>query len=235
MTGRSVFRPPLWATLVTPVVVSACLTLGFWQLGRGDEKTRLRDQLADAQAPTDTLTALSLPDPDAIRRVRAVGTYLPERTLLLDGQSHAAQAGYRIWTPLRLDDGALVIVDRGWLPRAQGATPPPPPEGAAQVAGHWRTLPEPGLRLADSNPCLPDVAFPATVLYPTAAQIECLLGERIVPGLLLLDPALSGGFVRAWTHTGVPPERHYAYAVQWFALAALAAALYVFLNRKRTP
>ena len=63
--------------------------------------------------------------------------------------------GYRVWTPLRLADGAWLVVDRGWvaahpdrrrLPEiAVGAEP-------REVSGFWRPLPRPGLRLATDRP-----------------------------------------------------------------------------------
>lgn len=233
MTARRIFRPPLWASLLTPAAVAAGVALGVWQLGRGVAKARLQEELTSAAPASETLTARSSPAAETIRRVRAAGRYLPDRTLLLDGQSHAGQPGYHAWTPLRLADGGLVLVDRGWVATPADALAAPP-DGVA-IEGYWRPLPEPGLRLAASNPCPPRPPFPARVLYPTHAQLECILGERVVPGLLLLDTHAGGGFVRAWHAMRVPPQRHYAYAAQWFMLALLAAVLYVAVNFKRMP
>jgi cytochrome oxidase assembly protein ShyY1 len=44
---------------------------------------------------------------------------------------------------------------------------------------------------------------------------------------LLTDPAPSSGFVREWTPNVMPPERHAAYAFQWFALAVATIAIFI--------
>ena len=45
--------------------------------------------------------------------------------------------------------------------------------------------------------------------------------------MLLLDPAPDSGFVRAWTPNVMPPERHRAYAFQWFAFVVVALAIFI--------
>jgi surfeit locus 1 family protein len=151
--------------------------------------------------------------------VRVHGHYVAGRSLRLDSQSHGDQPGFDVWTPLRTDDGALVMVDRGWLPHAQIAAPiPAPPDHPLEVSGLWRALPVPGIRLGDAN--CPAPAWPHTVEYPTLDDLRCLLGETPLPGLLLLSPQADGGFLRDWHPApGFPPMRHYAYAVQWVALS----------------
>lgn len=217
---------------MTAVAVAACAALSAWQVGRGSDKARLRAQLS-AGGSAEALTAQAPPPaPMAWRRVTAAGEYLAGRSLLLDGQSHAGRPGYHAWTPLRLADGGLALVDRGWV--ADPAAASEPPAGSVRVRGIWRDLPEPGLRLANAQ-CPEQKAFPMVVLYPTAADLECLLGERGLPGLLLLDPAEPGGFVREWGTPGMSPSRHYAYAAQWLALAFTAVVFYLVLNLKRRP
>ncbi|MCD6062003.1 MAG: hypothetical protein K0S16_2314, partial [Moraxellaceae bacterium] len=48
------------------------------------------------------------------------------------------------------------------------------------------------------------------------------------------------GFVRDWSPSarlGIPPEKHYAYAFQWFSLAAavLVVLIAVNLRKERSP
>ena len=53
-------------------------------------------------------------------------------------------------------------------------------------------------------------------------------------GMLQLDADADHGFIREWSDLGIPPSRHYGYAVQWGALALTALILYLLLNLKRT-
>lgn len=234
MTARRIFRPPLWATLLTAAGVASFGALGVWQSQRGLQKARFQAQLEQAPAGSAALSSRSAPGEDfAWRRVTAAGRYVDERTLLLDGQGHQGRPGRHVWTPLRLADGTLVLVDRGWIALDAPATAAP--AGDVVVQGLWRSLPRPGLRLESHGNCPEARKFPAVVQYPTTADLACLLGEPALNGVLLLDARAPGGYVRAWAAAGLPPARHYAYAAQWFALALTALVLYAVLNLKRAP
>lgn len=228
------FRAPAWAWLLVLSAAALFATLGTWQLGRGLAKARLATDAADTTTPVVALTSASAAPP-AMTLVRATvtGRYEPERQLLQQGQSRAQQPGQHVWTPFALRDGARVLVNRGWVP-ADAKGEPPPPAGEVTLHGFWRTLPEPGLRLGDDlADCPAQKVFPHAVLYPTAASIACLLGRPALPGLFLLGASEPGGFVREWGDTGLPPERHYGYAFQWYALAVAAIVVFVVVNRSR--
>jgi len=52
---------------------------------------------------------------------------------------------------------------------------------------------------------------------------------------VLLEPTAEDGYVRDWQAPGMAPERHVAYAGQWFALGlgALAAAIVMAVRAMR--
>lgn len=230
------FRPPLWALAGTLLLGSALVSLGFWQYGRGQAKQQLLDLHAEsgALAPTRLVAGLSPPPPGQMRRVVVEGEYLPGPGLLLDNQSHQRRPGAHAWSPFQLADGSRVLVDRGWLPLAEAPTPPP--AGAQRLTGNWRALPRPGMRLGSQT--LDCAAVGERLTYPTLEQLRCRLGPELREGLLELDPAEPGGFVREWTPAGadaVPPQRHYGYAAQWWAFAATLLILFIKLNLRRAP
>ena len=228
------FRAPPWAWLLTAAAITLFGALGQWQLGKGLKKQAMLDALRDRAAEPELISAAHVPPQGLeVRRAQARGTYLPDRQLLLDGQSNQHRPGYRVWTPLLLADGAAVMVDRGWIPQDRAGFDGSAPTGTVVVTGAWRSLPEPGMRLEGTVNCPRPPQFPAVVLYPTSEDLVCLLRNPVVGGVLLLDPELPGGFVREWTDFGIPPVRHYGYAVQWLALALAAAVIFLVLNRKR--
>jgi len=54
--------------------------------------------------------------------------------------------------------------------------------------------------------------------------------------ILLLDKEDQFGFIRDWKPVyGVTPDKHKAYAVQWFTLAVVLLMIYVGANSKRIP
>jgi cytochrome oxidase assembly protein ShyY1 len=230
-------QPPLWAVLGLVPALSLLLALGVWQLHRGQAKQALLAQYASAgQQAAVELDPRWLATMQPLR-VQVTGRYEDQHQLLLDNQSNHQRPGYDVWTPLRLADGSLVLVNRGWIPQSgTRAQPPSPaaPSGEQQVTGYWRALTEPGLRLA-APPCAKAARFPQIVNYPNVAELRCVLGEPVADGEVLLDAAAAGGFVREWNFdNGFPPERHYGYAAQWFALALTLLVFFIKLNLKRS-
>lgn len=237
--ARWSFRPSRWVIVGTVFGCALTLSLGFWQIQRGFDKQHLQDRYSAAgtQAPL-RLSADSAGIAGEVRNAEAEGRYLDERQLLLDNQTHQRQPGYDVWTPLRLSNGGVIIVNRGWVAGAglnarEAEKQLPAPEGDVRVQGLWRSLPQPGMRL-EPAPCQAAPAFPAIVNYPDADELACVLGETVTAGVLLLDPREPGGYVREWQQVSeFPPQRHYAYAAQWFAFAATLAAIFLKLNLKR--
>lgn len=237
--ARWQFQPRWWAVLGTMAGCALTISLGVWQLHRGQDKQALQDRYdaVGGQAEAN-LSADNAARKGEVQRAMAQGRYLEDRQLLLDNQTREREPGYEVWTPLRLHNGGLVIVNRGWF--AGGGDRNwipglPAPQGDLDVHGLWRTLPEPGMRVK-SGACSKALKFPVLVNYPTAAEIACLLGEPVADGVLLLDPQAPGGYVREWrTVSEFPPQRHYAYAAQWFAFAATLLFFFIKLNLKKQP
>lgn len=230
------FSPPWWATLLFFVVLALLVALGSWQVQRGQAKDEIIDQrTAAGKMPAVELDA-ALKKPDPGRQVTVQGRYLADRQLLLDNQVWQGRPGYRVWTPLRQDDGRLVIVDRGWVALGEDRREPPKPavpEGVQTVSGYWRPWPQPGLVFAPP-PCKEgEWSGPRVVLYPDFAQVACNYESPVMDGLLLLDEATAGGFPRDWQSVGMPPTRHYGYALQWYALALALSVIFIVMNTKK--
>jgi cytochrome oxidase assembly protein ShyY1 len=223
------------AVLVTTALLVA---LGCWQIQRGHDKRDLLRRYAAVLAQPATAFNPAQAATDAVIHVHALGYYDTQRQVLLDNRSSHEQPGYEVWTPLRLQQGTLVMVNRGWIPRTAAGQPLPQlpaPGGLVDVDGYWREFPQPGLRLGGTPPCEKAASYPVIVNYPREQDLACLLGEPVARGLLLLNADAPGGYVREWDfNNGFPPVRHYAYAAQWFALAVTLLALFIKLNLKRT-
>jgi surfeit locus 1 family protein len=214
--------------------------LGFWQLGRADQKQALLDQYATAQRTQVEITPQNATNLPRYQRVQVSGRFDPAHQVLLDNMpSHTGQPGYRVLTPFETTAGWL-LVDRGWLPL--GSTRSQLPD--IQVGNEPRTitgtideLPRAGLEL--KAPTLDASApWPRVLSFPQQAALEQQLGQKLIPGLLLLDASQVDGYERVWeAHLGFLPERHIGYAVQWFAFAVVAVILFVitgFRTKKAT-
>ncbi len=237
-TGWS-FRPPPWAVAGLMLGCALTIYLGIWQLQRGRSREAMDAQYAAAVADAPFALASDAPTPQDAMALSATaeGVYL-NRQLLLDNQVRDRVPGYQVLTPLRLATGGLVIVNRGWLPQNPDRRVLPSLPLSAEslkAKGLWRALPQPALHLQTHNCDAGTASWPRIVEYPSPEDLTCIYREPVAPGMLLLAPEASHGFVREWTlaNSRFPPSRHYGYAAQWFAFAATLFVLFVKLNLKR--
>ncbi|MFT6286803.1 MAG: cytochrome oxidase assembly protein ShyY1 [Alcanivorax sp.] len=226
------WRIALFTGLLLPLLVF----LGFWQLQRADEKTQIAQTYeARSQLPAAAFSPemSQLPD-DALRYlpVNLQGTYLPGRDILLDNRIHQGRFGYQVVSPFRLagsDD--LVLVNRGWVEgdRSRRVLPEVPVEASTVLISGTIYIPpgEPYL-LADQ------VYVDRWPLLLQALEIEKLApvlaktsAARLFPHVLKIDPEQAGALLVSWQVINVSPQKHQAYAVQWFAMAAALATLFV--------
>lgn len=232
------FPAPWWAWLLMAGLVLLFLRLGFWQMDRAEEKKAMISAYHEAakSTPRDLLELLApgTPGPGSAQPVLLRGHFVAGQDLLLDNQVHDQAVGYHLWSPLRLADGRLALVNRGWLPMNPDRRVLPAfdtPAGKLSLRGVWQPLPRPGLRLA-ADDC-DRSQWPRVVQYPLFEELQCLLGPELVEGLLWLDPADPHGYVREWGRADFPPERHYGYALQWFSLAVTLVVLFIVVNLRR--
>lgn len=224
------FAPRPFATLAAAVAALVFTGLGLWQLGRADEKSALAADFAGGGPIIDLPSDSSgLP---RYQRVTARGRYDAERQFLLDNQIHDGRAGVQVLTPFRLDVGGVVMVNRGWLPF--GATRAELPEVTVDaeprmIAGRLDELPRPGILLGAP----PGSGWPRLVSYPQIDEIAAALGVTPHARMIRLDPGVADGYVRDWRLPGTTPMRHLGYAIQWFAFAATAIAIWLAVSLRR--
>ena len=112
-------RPALWPTLVTLPMMALCLGLGIWQLERREWKRDILDRIATNQA-AQPMTIDELLHGDPLRmeygRAKLAGTFLHDHEFYLAARSRGDTVGLQVVTPLKLDDGRIVLFDRGWIP-----------------------------------------------------------------------------------------------------------------------
>lgn len=232
------FAPGIALTLGTVALVAAFVLLGRWQLARADYKRQLFAEFAAGTDATLDLAASGTKTPSRYQHVSARGHFEAARQVVLDNLSLDERAGFRVLTPFVLEDGRRVLVDRGWF--ALGGSRMDWPslavgEDARTIRGRLDELPVPGIRIAGSTTEATPTPWPKLMNFPTWADLEAAYGTKLHPQILLLDRDQPDGFTRAWQPPGFGPERHVAYAVQWFGLAALVAVLYVVLNYRKAP
>ncbi|MCK5871594.1 MAG: SURF1 family protein, partial [Methylococcales bacterium] len=197
------------------------LNLGGWQLRRSTEKKRFLQQ---QQQQTREVIRLTPDTKDRLKYLRyksvsVTGDYLPEKQFLIDNQIFQRKAGYFILTPLRLKNSQkIVLINRGWLPRHADRRILPEiglTQTAVNLTGRINAFPSVGLKLKGAE--IPTKNWPSVVQVVESAVLAQKLGYDLFSFQIELDPSENNGYGRHWrTQTLMLPEKHTAYAIQWF-------------------
>ena len=232
---------PWWVGVVLTALLftTACWTiLAPWQFRRHHERdaqnAAVAEALVTAPAPVGTYLPLgSAPNQgDIWRRVTVTGTFLPADQVYARLRSNTE--GYpaaEVIVPMRLTDGTLLLVDRGYVPDADvraGRVPSPPPVGPTTVTG----------RVQDDQPDplhrAPVVEKGLTQVYGVDSARLAGLGGPVRPGFIQLVADTPG----VLAPIGVPDADSgpfLSYAWQWCAFGAMALiALAYFMWRQVT-
>jgi len=243
--GRIDFRPSLWPSLLAALGIGILVALGIWQLQRADQKQLIRfaydarraeRPLTFSGGDASRLTLTPSRSDLRYRRLRVTGIYHGRRQFLLDNRTYRGRAGFQVLTPLRISGSDWgVLVNRGWVPlgRSRQQLPVvPAPAGHVTRQGLLEVPHADALVLGATGYQSKD--WPKVVERIELHEMSKLLGYRLLPFVLLLDPEVPGPLIREWhPYYGIGPARHRAYAFQWFALALTLFGLYVWASSRR--
>lgn len=216
------------------------LALGRWQLLRADEKIQIIEaaERAAEQAPI----ALASVDAQELmraateyRRIRVSGTWLGDQQFLWDNRAHASQAGIEVVTPLQLSDGRVLLVNRGWqVLRGLRSDLPDVSIDTGTVEAMQGSLSRPSRGFAGGDSFDVAAPWPRYLQYFDYAAIAEALQAEVLPVVLQVDHSRPGPWlVSNWQAAASGPDKHYAYAVQWFSMAAALTVIFVVVNRRR--
>ncbi|SIS98070.1 surfeit locus 1 family protein [Roseivivax lentus] len=196
------------------------ISLGTWQVQRLAWKEGI---LAEIEARID-----GAPQPLPTEVSPSAQRYQPVELggAIGDGEVHvlvstkSQGAGYRIIAPFTTEDGRTILLDRGYVPNeaksAERRT------GPATITGnlHWpddRTSSTPANDEAGNTWFARDIGPMAEALQTEPLLVIARAEDPPAPGIQPLPVSI----------TGIPND-HLQYAITWFSLAAIWAAMTVF-------
>jgi cytochrome oxidase assembly protein ShyY1 len=229
-------------TLVAVLLVPTMIRLGFWQMHRYEERTARNDLLARAldadPVPVESLTApgKKITSRERYRTVTAKGRFDAEHEVVVRRRTNAQdKIGYHVLTPFVLDDGKVLLVNRGWIPAngpSQTAFPeiPAPPAGEITVTGRMmpdETTAASGIKDLEG---LPD----RQIMLISSEQEAARLDAPVLGGYVALaTPKPEDGTPELIGRPGDEDAAlNFAYAVQWWLFAAAVPVGWWFLVRR---
>lgn len=199
------------------------LALGTWQLERRAWKLDLIDRVerrvhapavpAPSPAEWPSVTAAG----QEYRHVRATGVFLPAQTRVR--ALTELGSGYWVMTPLRLTDGGIVLVNRGFVP-AEAAAPAVAATREVTVTGLLRMTERGGAFLRRNDPAADRWYSRDVEAIATARHLG-----RVAPYFIDADGSAPGGGDPAVPVGGLTviafPNNHLIYAITWYTLALM--------------
>lgn len=224
MPRKSLFWPSFWAVFGFLLLIG----LGTWQVERLHWKEGLiaqRDAALHA-APVALPKTLAAARALQFHPVRAEGEFLNKDELYLNLESLSGEAGFHIVTPFRLADGAVLLVDRGFVPTDRKS---PATRAAGQIAGPTsvtgllRLQEKPGWFTPSNDP-----AHNSWFYVDIPAMAKAAGVSRVLPFYLAADatPNRGGWPLGGQTITALP-NHHLQYAITWYALAVGLVVIYI--------
>jgi len=231
-------------TLFTLLLTPALIALGFWQLERAEQKRTLSEQYAfRAALPPITLgEAVQLSEENLAelrdRRIAFIGTAVAQDYLLLDNRLHNGQFGYEVIALIEAG-GYRIPVNLGWLPGDPARRSLPAvtlPVVEQQWAGRVYAPKDSAYILGEQPP--PD-SLPAVIQSYEAAEYARALSDitaaPIPVFMVRVDSTHPAAWVADWPVINQTPEKHTAYAVQWFMMAAVLFCAFVLRSSNIGP
>ncbi|WP_127475297.1 SURF1 family protein [Microbacterium sulfonylureivorans] len=235
---QSLPRAGRWAIYVSLAVVFAiaCAFLSNWQFSRNEERSA---QLALVEANYDALPvplAELIPpggelDPeDQWHPVLLVGEYVADEELLVRNRPHGGTSAFEVLAPFRLDDGRVLLIDRGWVaPGKDQPDPdsvPTPPEGEVTVIARLK----PGEQLPSSGRSAPEGQVPTIHLPLIADTVSADTGDALelsAYGIMVSEDPAPASAPQALESPSEDPGPHLSYAIQWILFAVMG---FVFIG-----
>jgi surfeit locus 1 family protein len=234
----------IWILVAALLASAATARLGIWQLDRASQKLALQAQITERaqQAPLAASDLARIPaqaEAQVQRRITLQGRWLEAATVFLDNRTMDGRTGFFVVTPLQLASGEAVLVQRGWAPRdpRERSLLPALAAQPGEVRATGRLAPWPSMLYALGEPSSGTLRqnldrdayareFKLQLLPLTLQLLEA-------PQSTASPAPFDDGLLRHWWIPAADVQKHHGYAVQWFALSALIAGLYVWFQLLR--
>lgn len=231
---RPAFR--LLPAVAAAAVIALASWAGSWQSGRALEKDKLEARAAAGRDAVEVAIGGAALTTEAVdgRKLAVRGEFIAAATVYWDNRFAGRVSGMAVITPLKpAGGGRLILVDRGIVQPGGDRTKLPvvaTPAGTVEVHGRAYIAPRRTLELKENT----DAGSLWQNLTPE--KFTARTGLDVQPFILRqVGDAGSEGLTRApdsspATDAGMTAAKHRGYAFQWYSLALLTLALFLFFT-----
>ncbi|MFK7993051.1 MAG: SURF1 family protein [Granulosicoccus sp.] len=250
--GNRRFAPRLWALMLYLAVLSCMLWLGHWQLDRAALKVSMQSA-ADAAMQAEAVPISSIEDLEfaasRYQRTKVTGTYDPVKQFLWDNRTHNGLAGYEVISLIRLEQGGIALVNRGWITPGANRQSLPDVDLPASAVDTTVTiegyLSQPSKGFASGSAITGEKTWPKLLQFFDYDAVSEALGEPIVPAVVQAQALSTDSSTQLvltsrpewlkanWQPAATGPAKHYSYAFQWYAMALALTGIFLVVNTQK--
>lgn len=225
----------VWPGLAALIGIAVLMALGTWQMQRLAWKQGLIGAIGErTHAPAVSVAIVeeraAAGGDVEYTRVALDGAFDNTREIHLYALDESGGPGFHVIAPLRLADGSIVLVNRGFVPndlkdparRVSGQL-----SGERHVTGLIRHPDQQGMFIP-ANDTTRNIwywrdidAMTAAAGGPDASRVHRLIVDAEA------EPAPPGGWPRGGVTRLTLPNRHLEYSLTWYGLAAALAAVFI--------
>ena len=232
---------PKWilVTLICFGMLPAFQALSNWQWHRLSDRQVLNVQI-QSQIDKDPVSlsgilidgteSKSVPSDTQWRTVEMTGTWLQPEQVLVRKKSLESNLGLWVVTPLRLTDGTVVMINRGWTAAANSAIESPVvadvPIGEVEVLGRLRNVQE---RTSPAPTDLPEGQVDRIVPMEIVSSEETLSNAYVE--MTASRPESKTSEIRTLPEPEVTEGAHRSYALQWMFFEIMTVIGWIILVR----
>jgi len=224
-------------TFVTIILFPMFCGLGIWQLDRAEEKRSLKNLLKERQGLSAKVFSWEILDDQeqSLQQlpIQVTGAFSPDSRIFLTHRIRLGKVGSDVLEPMILSDGSgAVLINRGWIPQATGElslSSKSDQLGELTLTGKIHVPKGKSLTVLSEQLEGP---WPLKVRTANASNlVERLsdrLGIQVFPYIVRVDADQAGALEVNWPELQVRSGSHIGYALQWFAMALVTLAVFIY-------
>jgi cytochrome oxidase assembly protein ShyY1 len=160
------------------------------------------------------------------------GTADAEHFFLLDNKIHKGRVGYQVLVPMQTYSGT-VMTNFGWVAATSSRDILPNIQINNKEMRYAGVLSLPLDNIMVKETAVVDGDWPKVLQQTDLDIIQQHYKKQILPFVVLLTAEENSFFIRDWQPVVMAPEKHIAYAAQWFLLAFAGLVVFIIAQRNK--
>ncbi len=236
---RVVLRSKTLVVIVTLILFTILVKLGFWQLDRAEQKQTLGAALAERQqaSPLNFSQLMALSTQQAVTGFNANISVKPTPIglILLDNQVYQSKVGYLAYQVVRpVASDQLMLIELGFIAAGFDRQQLPQVKFLAteqQISGRvYQKSINPV-----SSQLQAETGWPMRIQNLNLTQLSAHLSQPIAPFVVQANNIEHNPLPQPWQPIPMAAKKHIGYALQWFslALALIILSSYLLISKRK--